>query len=492
MSELSELIAARRRKLERHTSGGTTAYPHSCRYSHRLAEIASRFAEAGSEESPEEVSICARIVAWRDHGKSVFAHLEDATGRLQAYFRRDVLGDEAFAALGNLDIGDFVQVRGGIFRTKTRELTLKVKACSMLAKAMRPPPEKWHGLRDVDARYRQRHVDLQANPQVREIFRSRAALMREIRAYLDGRGYLEVETPVLQPLYGGADATPFTTYYESLDTTYYLRISNELYLKRLLAGGMDRVYEFSRDFRNEGIDRTHMPEFTLLELYEAYADYETMMRITEDMIKRAVAAIRGSMELEYQGAKLALDRPWSRISFVPALAEKLRFDPLSAGMAALRHAADLAKIASPEHYSRPKLIDKLFGALVQRDLIQPTYVTDHPLELSPLAKAHRDNPNLAERFELIVAGNEIANAFSELNDPDEQRRRFEGQAELRRQGDDTAQALDEDFIRVLEQGMPPAGGLGIGIDRLMMLLCDASSIREVILFPQLRSESSPE
>lgn len=362
----------------------------------------------------------------------------------------------------------------------------------MLAKALHPPPEKWHGLRDVDARYRQRHVDLQTNPQVREIFRSRAALMREIRAYLDARGYLEVETPVLQPLYGGADAAPFTTYYESLDTTYYLRISNELYLKRLLAGGLDRVYEFSRDFRNEGIDRTHMPEFTLLELYEAYADYHTMMAITEEMIKRAASALKGGLEFDYQGARLDLAQPWARISFVPALAEKLGFDPLSAGMSALRHAADLAKIASPEHYARPKLIDKLFGALVQRNLVQPTYVTDHPLELSPLAKAHRDNPDLAERFELIVAGHEMANAFSELNDPDEQRRRFEAQAELRRQGDNTAQALDEDFIQVLEHGMPPAGGLGIGMDRLMMLFCDASSIREVILFPQLRPENRPE
>ncbi|MEK7766607.1 MAG: amino acid--tRNA ligase-related protein, partial [bacterium] len=342
----------------------------------------------------------------------------------------DTLGDEVFGGLRDLDVGDFAGVCGRVFRTRTKELTVEVSSVTVLAKALRPPPEKWHGLKDADIRYRRRALDLLSNPEVREIFRIRAKAIRAIRDALDARDYLEVETPVLQPLYGGADATPFTTFYESLKTTYYLRISNELYLKRLLVGGLDRVYEFSKDFRNEGLDRMHTPEFTLLELYEAYADYEGMMRLTEDLFRTVVTAVNGSPVLTYQGLRLDFAKAWRRVSFVEELRRALGFDPLDADVDTLRRTAMDHKIADAARLSRPKLLDKLFGFLVQDKLDGPVFVTDHPVDLSPLAKAHRGDPRLVERFEPIIAGFEVGNAFSELNDPDEQRHRFEAQARL--------------------------------------------------------------
>jgi len=490
MADLNELIAARKRKLERLAQRGVPAYPYRFDFTHRLAEVHAAFSTATADESASEVAVCGRLVAWRDHGKAAFAHIEDATGRLQAYCRSDVLGADAFAALQDLDIGDFTGIRGPVFRTRTGELTVKARSVELLAKSLRPLPEKWHGLKDVDTRFRHRALDLAANPEVRRIFATRTRIVSAIRKCLDARGYLEVETPILQPLYGGADATPFTTWYESLKAKNYLRISNELYLKRLLAGGLDRVYEFSKDFRNEGLDRTHQPEFTLLELYEAYTDYHGMMALTEAIFREAAVAAGGEPVLAYQGARLDFGAPWPRVPFVPALAAKLGFDPLAAGTPALRLAAEEAKVPDAGKLTRPKLLDKLFEVHVQNGLAGPAFVVDHPLELTPLAKANRADPRLAERFEPIVAGMELGNAFSELNDPLEQRRRFEAQAALRAQGDAEAQQLDEDFLAVLEQGMPPAGGLGIGIDRLVMLACDAPTIREVILFPQLRPENA--
>lgn len=498
VAELQELIAARRAKLARIQARGDEPFPRSFAFTHRLGEAAVAYAAAGADKSATAIAVCGRVVAWRDHGKSAFAHLEDATGRFQAYFRRDVLGEERYAALADLDVGDFLGVRGPVFRTRTGELTVEASEAVLLAKCLRPPPEKWHGLKDVDTRFRRRAVDLLSNPDVRRIFMRRAAAVRAIRSFLDARGYLEVETPVLQPLYGGAEARPFTTRYESLDTTYFLRISNELYLKRLLVGGLDRVYEFSKDFRNEGLDRMHVPEFTLLELYEAYADYEGMMRLAEELFREVVVTATGGPVLTYQGRALDFSRPWPRVEFVPALAEALGFDPLEepggsdAGRSRLRQAALDRKIADAATLSRPKLLDKLFTVLVQDALDGPAFVVDHPIELSPLAKAHRRDARLVERFEPVIAGFEVGNAFSELNDPDEQRRRFEAQGRLRERGDEEAHVLDEDYLFALEHGMPPAGGLGIGLDRLVMLLCDATTIREVILFPQLRPDAGGE
>jgi lysyl-tRNA synthetase class 2 len=489
MADLDELINARREKLRRLKERGIDAYPHKYPYTHRLGEIISLHGDLpAAGESAEAVAVAGRIISWRDHGKSAFCHLEDATGRLQVYLKKDILGEAAFAGLSDLDVGDFAGVGGCIMRTRTGELTVKAASVTLLAKSLRPPPEKWHGLKDTDIRYRARHIDLASSEKVREIFRVRASAISLIRRYLDGKGYLEVETPVLQPLYGGAEATPFTTFYESLKTTYYLRISNELYLKRLLAGGLDRVYEFSKDFRNEGLDRMHTPEFTLLELYEAYADYTDMMLRTEEIFRAVVTGIKGSPELVYQERKMDFGAPWPRIEFVPALAGKLGFDPLAASTGDLRRAAENARIPGSDKFTRPKLMDKLFSELVQPDLKGPVFVVNHPIELTPLAKAHRSDSRLAERFEPILAGSELGNAFSELNDPGEQLKRFTAQQALKAEGDDETQQMDTDFLGVLEQGMPPAGGLGIGIDRMIMILCDVTSIRETILFPQLKPE----
>lgn len=500
MTELNDLIAPRMDKLRRLKERGVNPYPYRFSFTQRLGEVLEKYAQAGEEEGPEDLSLCGRIVAWRDHGKSAFAHFEDATGRLQAYFKLDNLGAESFANLKDLDIGDFVGLHGKMFRTRTKELTLKVVSWEILGKSLRPMPEKWHGLTDVEIRYRHRHIDLAANPQAREIFRIRALAIRFFREFLDTFGYLEVETPILQSMYGGAEATPFITRYESLDTNFYLRISNELYLKRLLVGGLDRVYEFSKDFRNEGIDRSHSPEFTLLELYQSYADYGDMMKLAEDMllaIVKGIGAARNRLTglndqpgiITYGGKTLDFTKPWPRIRFADALNAKLGFDCLSAADDELRKAAMGAHIHDHARLTRPKLLDKLFSELVQAGLDGPVFVIDHPIELSPLCKSHRSDPRLAERFEPIIASMEVGNAFSELNDPAEQRRRFEAQQELRKKGDAEAHMLDENYLEAMECGMPPAGGLGIGLDRLVMILTNSTSIRDVVLFPQLRPET---
>ena len=501
MPEQNDLIAPRLEKLRRLKERGINPYPHRFRFTHRIGQILEEYASAGEEEGAEMVSVCGRLVAWRDHGKSSFAHIEDATGRLQAYFKLDVVGEEAYAGLKDLDIGDFVGLHGKMFRTRTKELTVKVASWEILGKSLRPMPEKWHGLTDVEIRYRHRHLDLAANPPAREIFRIRAAAIRAFRDFLDGRGYLEVETPILQSLYGGAEATPFITRYESLDMNYFLRISNELYLKRLLVGGLDRVYEFSKDFRNEGIDRSHSPEFTLLELYQSYADYGDMMALNEEMMLAIVTAVGPARNrltglddppgiITYAGKKLDFTKNWPRVIFSEALNAKLGFDCLTAADDELRQAAMRAHIHDHARLTRPKLLDKLFSELVQAGLDGPVFVVDHPIELSPLCKSHRSDPRLAERFEPIIACMEVGNAFSELNDPAEQRRRFESQQELKRKGDQEAHELDESYLEAMECGMPPAGGLGIGLDRLVMLLTNSNSIRDVVLFPQLRPESN--
>ncbi|MBK5189226.1 MAG: lysine--tRNA ligase [Gemmatimonadaceae bacterium] len=454
-------------------------------------------AVVGADRQGETVRVAGRIVAWRGQGKTSFAHLADDSGRIQLYFRQDELGDELFETLKLFDIGDVIGVSGALFRTKTGEATVRVASAEMLAKSLRPLPfgkeetvdgvvVRHSGFSDPEQRYRQRAVDLAVHPEVRASFVARSKMISALRAFLDARGFLEVETPVLQPLYGGAAARPFTTHHNALDIPLYLRIADELYLKRLIVGGFDAVYEIGHDFRNEGIDRTHNPEFTMLEWYKAYADYTDMMLLVEQLLVAAADAVRAHPM--FATAVPELRPPFPRIEWVAALNGALDADALAMSEAELRRAAVHADVAKADTLSRPKLLDELFQAHVERTLHFPTFVVDYPLELSPLAKPKRGAPGLTERFELFAGGRELANAFSELNDPLDQRRRFEAQAGLRAAGDEEASGVDEDYLRAMEHGMPPMGGVGIGIDRLFMYLSGISHIRDVILFPTMRPE----
>ena len=440
--------------------------------------------------------LAGRLVALRPHGKTTFAHLEDATGRLQLYFKRDDLGETDYALVELLDLSDLVGVSGTLFRTRTGEVTLRVTAITLLAKALRPLPygkEDADGVRhgsfaDAEQRSRQRYADLAVHPEARDLFRLRARVVSGIRRFLDARDYLEVETPVLQPLYGGAAARPFTVQYHALDATFYLRIADELYLKRCLVGGLDKVYEISKDFRNEGLSRFHNPEFTMAEWYEAYADYEDMRALTEELLAGLVTELFDTTTLERSGVAVSFARPFARASFFDLVRAHTGVDLATADDAALRAVLRTRHVAEVEALSGAKLVDEVFKTCVEPALVQPTFVLDYPVALSPLAKPKRGDPTRAERWELFVLGREIANAFSELNDPEEQRERFAQQAEFAAAGDDEAHRVDEDFLRALEYGMPPAGGVGLGVDRLMMVLADRPSIRDVILFPMLRPE----
>ena len=440
-----------------------------------------------------------RMVGFRSHGKSAFADLEDHTGRVQVHLKRNVLGDDPYSLLDLLDLGDWIGVGGELFRTRMGQVTILADSIGLLSKSLRPLPfgkvkvdaatgeaTTHSGFADRESRYRQRYADLAVNPGIREVFRVRTRIVSAVRRFLDDLGFVEVETPVLQPLYGGASARPFVTRHMALDRTLYLRIADELYLKRLIVGGMDRVYEISKDFRNEGIDRFHNPEFTMLEFYQAFADYEEMMGVVERLMGAVAEAAGRSGGCTFQGVGFSLEPPFRRVPFVDSLAEALGTDPLEAPEGELRARAEALGVGDLEGAGRGKLLDKLFGELVQPGLVQPAFVVDYPKELSPLAKVKRGAPRLTERFEFFVAGEELANAFSELNDPIAQRARFEDQAALRAAGDAEAQQVDEDYIRALEYGLPPTGGVGIGIDRLVMLLTDQPSIRDVILFPTLR------
>lgn len=487
MASDSDLIRQRLQKLEAFRARGIEPYPSSYRRTHAIAEVVRVY--GSTEVLPEllgDVAVAGRMMRRRIHGKATFAHVLDGSGSLQIYAREDVLGEASYELFTALDLGDILGVEGNLFRTRTGELTLLVKSWTLLAKSLRPLPEKWHGLQDVETRYRQRYADLLVNPEVREVFRKRARVVAAVRDVLNARGYLEVETPVLQPLYGGAAARPFVTHHHALDRTLYLRISNELYLKRLIVGGFERVYEFSRDFRNEGIDRSHNPEFTLMECYEAYADYEEMMRLAEELIAAAAVAATGSTVVTYQGETLDLTPPWRRLSMVEAIRERLGVDVTQMSPEQLRSLlrGQLSDETTPLEESWGGLVHQLFEECVEATLVQPTILYDYPVEVSPLAKRKRGDPRFVERFEPYAARMELGNAFSELNDPVEQRARFEEQIR-----DDCAHPLDEDFLRALEYGMPPTGGLGLGIDRLTMLLTDSPSIRDVILFPQMRPES---
>ncbi len=441
------------------------------------------------EPGREEISVAGRVVTLRSMGKAIFAHIMDATGKLQIYLRQDLLGEESFKEFEEIvDPGDIIGVRGYLFRTNTGELTVEVKDWKLLAKSLHPLPEKWHGLKDVEVRYRQRYLDLIANEESRRIFFLRSRLISELRKFLDSKGFIEVETPILQPIASGANAKPFITYHNYLEQNLYLRIAPELYLKRLVVGGFNKVYEIGKNFRNEGVDTTHNPEFTMLEFYCAYWDYNALMSFTEELFSHLLNTLMGSLKIEYQGRELDFTPPYKRYSYFQLLEEKTGKGKefFLKDVEGLRKLAMELGIPKAETLTHAKLIDKVFDALVEDELWGPCFVVDFPKILSPLAKTHRHDPELVERFELFVAGKEIANAYTELNDPIEQRERFLEQLREKEMGDEEAMSMDEDFIRALEYGMPPTAGEGIGIDRLVMLLADVDSIREVILFPALR------
>ncbi|MDB4869076.1 MAG: lysS [Gemmatimonadales bacterium] len=492
--ELNFVLQARREKLEALEAAGVTPYAYAFDRQQSAAQAQTLLGQV--EEGPP-VSLAGRIVAWRSHGKTTFAHLADSTGKIQLYFKKDQLGDESYALLAHFDLGDIIGVHGPLFRTRTGEVTVRVDRVELLAKSLRPLPfgkeeevngqvVRHSGFTDPEQRYRQRYADLAVHPEVRALFVARSRMITSIRSFLDQRDFLEVETPILQPLYGGAAARPFTTLHNALDMPLYLRIADELYLKRLVVGGLERVYEIGHDFRNEGIDRTHNPEFTMLEFYQAYADYTAMMDLVELLLEKTADAVRSVPELAANVPRFR--RPFKRIEWVPSLNAAAGSDVTSLNDGALRSLAQRVGVEKPESLSRPKVMDEMFQALVESKLQEPTFVIDYPVELSPLAKPKRGNPALTERFELFANGKEMANAFSELNDPLDQRRRFEAQATLKAAGDEEASGVDEDYLRAMEYGMPPMGGVGIGIDRLFMYLSGSTNIRDVILFPTMRPE----
>jgi lysyl-tRNA synthetase, class II len=483
------LLAERRAKLEELRQAGIDPFPYAFPDRTPIAEVLDRYSQlTDGDESEDTLRVAGRLTARRGHGKAAFLDLTDRTGRIQLHARKDVLGD-SYEQLVGLDLGDLVGVEGAPFRTRRGELSLRADDWTLLAKSLRPPPDKYHGLADIEQRYRHRELDLIANEESRELFVLRSRVVAAVRRFLDERGFLEVETPVLQPLYGGALARPFTTHHNALDRTLFLRIATELYLKRLIVGGLEKVYELGKDFRNEGISHKHNPEFTMLETYEAYADYMDVAAMTEELVAHVARETIGTTTVERDGQTIDLSPPWRRVTLRDAVREETGID-LAAhtdreSLLAAMHEAGID--ATPEPGTGwGKLVDELLSKRVEPKLIEPTFVLDYPVELSPFAKPHRSEPGLVERFEGFIGGVEVANAFSELNDPDEQRRRFEQQQRLQAAGDEEAQPFDEDFLFALEQGMPPTGGLGLGIDRLLMMLAGRHSIREVVLFPALR------
>jgi lysyl-tRNA synthetase class 2 len=480
---MKAIFEQRLAKLKEMRERGIDPYPRKFEQTHLSGRIKADYEDLSANET--RVSVAGRLVSKRPHGKTAFGHLRDVEGDIQAYFRRDDLGEERFALLDLVDIGDFVGVSGTVFKTRTEEITVKVSDFEVLSKSLRPLPEKWHGLKDKETRYRRRYVDLFANLQVREVFLKRTAVIGAMRKTLDEKGFIEVETPVLQPIYGGGSAEPFVTHHQALDQKLYLRIADELYLKRLLVGGLEKVYEISKDFRNEGMDRTHSPEFTQLELYQAYADYYDMMDIFEEIMERVAIRVNGSTRLTYQKRDLDLKRPWERITVLEAMKRYADIDLNKVEDTRLREICAGITDADWGHMPRGAMIEEVLGHYVEPKLISPTILYDYPLEVSPLAKVSRRDDRFAERFEPFVVGVEIGNAFSELNDPVQQRRRLEQQLD----DEGRREEIDLDFVRALEYGMPPAGGLGIGVDRVVMLMTDSHSIRDVVLFPPMRPET---
>lgn len=494
MDEVTLFMRERLAKLDELAAEGIDPFPSTFHVSHPIGDLVTQYGaadEAGLAAAPV-VAVAGRAVSLRGHGKAAFAHVQDRTGRIQLYVRLDKVGEQTYRLFQRLDVGDFVGVKGQLFRTRTGELTVQVADLTLLSKSLRPLPDKWHGLSDVEVRYRQRYVDLIANASVADVFRRRARIVAEMRRFLDARGFLEVETPMMQSIPGGATARPFVTHHNALDMDLYLRIAPELYLKRCVVGGLERVYEINRNFRNEGLSTQHNPEFTMLEFYQAYADYRDLMALTEELFQQLAHAACGTEQVTYQGETISFTPPFRRFSVEEALVALGGLRPEDVRTAdGLRAAAAERRISVDPSWGWAKLLMELFEALGEEKCVQPTFITDFPAELSPLAKARPDNPRYVQRFELYVAGMEVANAYSELNDPREQRRRFEAQVQARAAGDEEAQYLDEDYIRALEYGLPPTAGEGIGIDRLVMLLTDSASIRDVILFPLLRPEARP-
>jgi len=493
--DFSEVMRVRREKLSQIKELGVNPFTYSYTRSHNADAVLQNF----DKMENQVVSLAGRIMAIRRMGKASFAHIMDANARIQIYVRKDEVGEESYEIFKLMDIGDIIGVSGAVMKTRTGEITIVVKELSLLTKNLRPLPivkekeedgekKTFDAFADTESRYRQRYVDLVVNRDVMEVFRKRSKIISAMREYLDGLGYLEVETPVLQPIYGGATARPFITHHNALDIELYMRIADELYLKRLIVGGYDGVYEISKDFRNEGIDRTHNPEFTMMEIYVAYEDYNFMMNLVEEMVNHIADKVLGTTKITYQGTEIDLAAPWQRLPLFEAIEKQTGKNLYGLDRHALAAVAKELNVEIEDFWGEGKIIDEIFGEKVEPHLIQPVFICDYPVELSPLAKRHRDDPKLVERFEPYIAGREIGNSFSELNDPIDQRERFESQVKLKEAGDDEAQVLDDDFIRALEYGMPPTAGLGMGIDRLVMLLTDSASIRDVIFFPTMRPE----
>ncbi len=488
MSEQSDQHQARLSKLRALQEQGSDPFVQtSWDRTHTAAELTERFEELEGQE----VTVAGRLMAMRTHGKSIFADLRDQSGHVQLFVRLNNLGEENFAAFGDLDIGDIVGIGGTLMKTRTEEVSVEVTRCELLAKSLRPLPEKFHGLKDPDLRYRQRYVDFMVNEDAREKMASYSRMVSRLRRGMEDRGFTEFQTPILQPMYGGANARPFTTHHNALDMQLYLRIAPELYLKRLLVGGFEKVFEIGPMFRNEGVDTRHNPEFTMVEMYQAYADWEDMMALAEGLVAELVAEICGGTTFTYCGNEIDVSAPWRRLPITDAVAEATGVDFMELdGDEAARAACEKLELGNTAKDSWGGLLEKCFDQFVQPSLIQPTFVTEHPTVISPLAKQHQDKPGRTYRFEIFIGGEETGNAFSELNDPVDQRARFEGQVAARDAGDDEAHPLDEDFLTALEYGMPPAGGMGMGVGRLAMLLMDTPNLREFIAFPLLRTRTT--
>jgi len=490
--EDNDLLKIRLEKIASLRAAGIDLYPNDTKPQNTAAEIVSQFGQADADilsGLSDKFSIAGRMMAVRNFGKAAFVKIQDRTGQLQCYIAKNLLSESDFALFKKLDIGDIVYVHGKLFRTKTNELTLEAETLKLMAKAIRPLPEKWHGLTDIETRYRQRHLDLISNPDVKAVFQRRSLIIKLIRQFMDMHDFLEVETPMMQPRAGGAAARPFKTHHNALDQDFFLRIAPELYLKRLVTGGLERVYEINRSFRNEGIDSFHNPEFTMMEFYLSYATYEDLMSFTEELFVFIAQRIFGKLQFTYQGTDIDLTPPWRRLTVKDALLQIAGLDP--ADIEDLTRARDTARrLGCDVKDADPlgKILMAIFDETVEKKLVQPTYITQYPVAVSPLSRRSNTNPDLVDRFELYIAGREFANAFSELNDPADQRERFLQQIKEREAGDDEAHEMDEDYVRALEYGMPPTAGEGIGIDRLVMLFTDSASIRDVILFPLLRSK----
>ena len=483
--EINEQMQNRIDKMHKIEEHGWRPFGHRFEWTHRSADVKEQFEALAEAEA--EVKLAGRVMAIRGHGKTCFMDMQDKTGRMQLYVRKDVLGEEDYSLVKMMDIGDTIGVTGIPFRTHMGEISIKVVKMEMLSKSLRPLPEKWHGLKDIETRYRQRYVDLIVNPEVRDTFVKRSQIIRSVREVLDSHDFLEVETPILNTIAGGAAARPFISYHNALDMQVYMRIAPELYLKRLIVGGMDRVYELGRVFRNEGIDNRHNPEFTSVEIYQAFADYRDMMDLTEEVVVKTALKVLGTTKITYEGVEIELASPWKRISMIDAVKEYSGKD--FTNVTDLEEARAIAKelnVAIEPTFGIGKIINACFEEYVEDKLIQPTFITGHPKEISPLAKSNPDNPEITDRFEAYIYGREICNGFTELNDPIDQRERFLKQVEERANGDEEANMMDEDFVNALEYGLPPTGGLGIGIDRLVMFLTDSSTIRDVLFFPTMK------